>query len=92
MAWEDAVSWLVHFKRRAFNDLSVGNSWASTGGREGGTAVDGRMPAPRPSTLQRSKEKNIAIFVFFIPGAIKASVSLQTQLKSQNTDCPLIYN
>ena len=85
MTWEDTVSRLVHFKRRTFNGLSVDNSWASTGG---GTAVAVRMPSPRPSTLQRKKEKYIAIFLFFIPRAIKASVSLQTQLKGKMQNVP----
>ena len=58
------------------------------GAGRGGTAVAGRMPAPRPSTVQRKKEKNIAIFLFFIPRAVKASVSLQTQLKGRMQNVP----
>ena len=93
------LSWL---ERMQFHDLCILNAELlmisrqvtlerQLGAGRGETAVDGRMPAPRPSTLQRSKEKNIAIFVFFIPRAIKASVSLQTRLKGQNTECPLTY-
>ena len=85
------LSWL---ERTQFHDLCILNADLLMISRQvtlerqlragrGGTAVDWRMPAPRPSNLQRSKEKNIAIFVFFIPRAINASVSLQTQLKGR---------
>ena len=85
------LSWL---ERTQFHDLCILNAdllmisrqvtlERQLGAGRGGTAVDWRMPAPRPSNLQRSKEKNIAIFVFFIPRAINASVWLQTQLKGR---------